>query len=148
MSKHFLFAALSLSLFACKKNDAESPAAVAAGFSQDFALLYRQQASLPQPAQPELTITVTDLQFSICPRNANCFMADYARPTLRITDAQGGTQQLTMPVILGSRSADWIDTTSVRANGRRYVLTYLKWQVPGDYHAATKENIKLTFRVD
>ncbi|MBF9141168.1 hypothetical protein [Hymenobacter properus] len=52
-----------------------------------------------------------------------------------------------MPTILGSRGSDWIDTASVRANGRRYLLTYVKWQVQGDYHAATKENIKCTFRV-
>ncbi len=148
MRNHFLFAALSVSLLSCQKDDAESPAVVTAGFNQEFSLYHRQQAALPQPTQPELTIAVTDLRFSICPRKANCLVPDHALPTLRITDAQGGTQQLSMPVSsLGARNADWIDTSSVRANGRRYLLTYVKWQVQGDYHAATKENIQFTFRV-
>ncbi|MDO7854174.1 hypothetical protein [Hymenobacter convexus] len=148
MNKYLLLVILGLGLSSCKKDDAENPAVVTAGFNQDFSLYSQQQASLPLPTQPELAIAVTDLRFSICPRNANCLVADYAVPTLRITDAQGSMQQLNIPTnFYGRRTSDWIDTTSVRANGRRYLLTYVNWQVQGDYYAATKENIKLTFRV-
>ncbi|MCC3152062.1 hypothetical protein [Hymenobacter sp. BT770] len=148
MQKHFLFALIGLGLFSCKKDNAGNPTAVAAGFNQEFSLYLQQQASLPQLTQPELTIAVTDLRYAICPRNANCLIADYAVPTLRISDAQGGTQQLTIPEnFSGRKNSDWIDTASVRANGRRYLLTYVAWRVQGDYHAATKGNIQLTFRI-
>jgi hypothetical protein len=42
------------------------------------------------------------------------------------------------------------DTLSVRANGRRYLLTYVQWQLDEqvkEYDNPTKQQFGLTFRV-
>jgi hypothetical protein len=150
--KHYLFiGTLALSLFSCKKDDcADSaiPTSVTAGFNQDFRLYYRQQASLPASNPPELVLEVADLLYTICPKNANCFTPDFAVPTLRITDAQGQSQEVTIPTnTFGHRTPAWIDTASFRANGRRYLLTYVDWKVKGDYSSGKREDISVGLRV-
>ncbi|MFD2787543.1 hypothetical protein [Hymenobacter rubripertinctus] len=138
--KHYLLAAALLpALAACHNSDKDdaAPAAIAAGFSQDFALHYRQQATLPTAQAPELTVLVEDLQFSICPKNTNCLLPDFAAPTLAITAADGSTQQLKLPRDFSrDMRPAWIDTAGVRANGRRYVVYYRNWS----FDAAKQDN--------
>ena len=131
MKKHLLLAAFGLLLAACdKKDERNEPAAVAAGYDQQFSLQYRQAAKLPHLLQPELTITLADLNYSFCPPNANCFVPDFVAPTLSVTDAQGLTQQMRMPTSFRNPYHHlWIDSASIRANSRRYVLYYTSWKV-------------------
>ncbi|MCC2546553.1 hypothetical protein LJY25_08870 [Hymenobacter sp. BT175] len=99
-------------------------------FDQEFALYYRQQAMLPAAAGPELTVQVEELYTSYCPEEARCIVSTAAWPTLRITDQQGQSQQVKLPA---NRPAvftpAFLDTTSVQANGRRYLLTYTRWNL-------------------
>jgi hypothetical protein len=145
MKQHLTIGALALGLLSCKKDDATP---ITTDFNQKFSLYYRQQAALPTASPPELSLEVTELRYTICPKNANCFVADFAAPTLRITDAQGQSQQVTIPAnTFGNRTPDWIDTASFRANGRRYLLTYVDWKAKGDYHSAKREDIFVELRV-
>ena len=132
MKKHLLLSLMALGLAACEKTDVgHSREPIVAPFSQDFSLLYQQVASLDASNQPELVVALTDVQHSICPLSATCVAADFVAPTLTITSNSGQTQQVTF-----SRStprtpnANFIDSTSIRANGRRYLLYYRKWHVP------------------
>ena len=139
---------LVLSLFSCRKDEETIPLPITADFNQNFALYYRQQVTLPLAVPLEIKLEVTDLRYNICPKKANCFVPDFAAPTLLITDAQGQSQQVTIPAnTFGRRTPDWIDTASFRANGRRYLLTYVDWKVQGDYHSAKRENISVELRV-
>lgn len=151
MKKHLYIGALSLFLSSCNKEDGENSAApfpVTSGFDQTFPLHYRQSATLPLPNPPELTVEVTELRYAICPKNTNCFAPDFAAPTLRITDAQGQAQQVIIPDnTFGNRTSAWIDTASFRANGRRYLLTYVDWEVDGDYQSAKKKDIFVELRI-
>ena len=145
MKQHLTIGALALGLLSCKKDDATP---ITTDFNQKFSLYYRQQAALPTASPPELSLEVTELRYTICPKNANCLVADFAAPTLRITDAQGQSQQVTIPAnTFGNRTPDWIDTASFRANGRRYLLTYVDWKAKGDYHSAKREDIFVELRV-
>ncbi|MBT9394466.1 hypothetical protein KLP40_14940 [Hymenobacter sp. NST-14] len=151
--KHYLLAAALLpALAACHKsdNDDAAPAPVAAEFNQDFALRYRQSATLPTAQTPELTLLVEDLQFSICPKNVNCFLPDFANPTLAIAAADGSTQQLQLARNIASPSSpNWIDTASIRANGRRYVVYYKSWALDaGRQDSPRKQDFTLNFRVE
>lgn len=150
MKQYVTIGTLTLALLSCKKEEGEPDMTlpIAAGFNQDFALYYRQQAALPASSRPELTVEVAELRYFICPKNARCFAADFAVPTLRIIDAQGQPQQLVIPAnTFGHRTSEWIDTASFRANGRRYLMTYLSWKVKGDYQSATGEDISVALRV-
>ncbi|WBA43474.1 hypothetical protein [Hymenobacter canadensis] len=153
MKQSLLFAALVVGLGACQKSDNNedaTPAAMEAAFSQDFTLSYRQQALLPTVAQPELTVELADLQYSICPKNARCFTANFVFPLLAITDAQGRTQQLKMPVnnTTGLQTGAFIDTASVRANGRRYLVQYTSWQAKEtDRNYAEKQDLSVKLRI-
>ena len=150
VKQHLTIGALALGLLSCKKDDATPvvPSPITADFNQKFSLYYRQQAALPTASPPELSLEVTELRYTICPKNANCFVADFAAPTLRITDAQGQSQQVTIPAnTFGNRTPDWIDTASFWANGRRYLLTYVDWKAKGDYHSAKREDIFVELRV-
>ncbi|SHJ29323.1 hypothetical protein SAMN02745146_2787 [Hymenobacter daecheongensis DSM 21074] len=137
MKKHLLLSALSLSLLACEKADRENdviPASITTAFNQDFALSYRQQATLPAATNPELTVAVSAMQYSFCPKDVICcFVPNFVDPTLTITDAQGQSQQVKLPANQPRNyNPTWIDTISVRANGQRYVVYYTKWDVkPG-----------------
>ncbi|UOQ81466.1 hypothetical protein [Hymenobacter sp. 5414T-23] len=124
------------------------PATVNSAFDQEFALNYRQQAFLPSTNQPELTVEATELSYAFCPRNARCLIPDYVWPTLTVTDAQGLTQQIKLPANQErTYTAGWIDTTSVRANGRRYLLYYLNWQVQPGNDAPQKKDITTRYRI-
>ncbi|AII53420.1 hypothetical protein [Hymenobacter sp. APR13] len=152
MKQYLLLAALTVSLGACQETDSNedaTPVAIEAQFSQDFTLSYRQQAILPTVIQPELTIELVDLQYSICPKNARCFGANFAFPILAVTDAQGQTQQLKMPVnhTTGLRYGSFVDTTSVRANGRRYLLQYTEWSVKSDCDQPEKKDLSVALRI-
>jgi hypothetical protein len=136
---------LGLGLAACKK---ENPAPVATAFGQDYPYSFANEVRLPVVENPELTLTVTELSYSICPSNANCLVPDQVSPTLRIADAAGQVQQLSLPVAGHQRnSADWIDTASVRANGRRYLLYFSKWSAGGKRDNVQKKDIVVTLRV-
>jgi hypothetical protein len=140
-----------LSLGACHKSDVkpdEQSAEIAASFDKDFTLHYQQQASLPTQQQPELTVKLDEVSFTYCPPRAMCFMPTMAWPTLRITDAQGQAQ--VQPQATPSKVLVPNDTLSVRANGRRYLLTYVQWQLDEqvkEYDNPTKQQFGLTFRV-
>lgn len=116
---------LGISGAACKKSDSDSgPTPAEAAFEQDFTLYYQQLARLPAAGNPELSVTVTELHYTFCPKNAMCLVADFVDPTLNITDAQGQTQQVTLPRRPKTTyNPAWIDTTNTRANARRYLLT-------------------------
>ncbi|TGE06273.1 hypothetical protein [Hymenobacter fodinae] len=140
-----------LGLGACHKSDVkpdEQPSEIAAAFDKDFTLHYQQQASLPTQQQPELTVKLDEVAFTYCPPNAKCLVGTMAWPTLRITDAQGQTQVL--PQVTPPKNLLPNDTLSVRANGRRYLLTYVQWQLDKqvkEYDNPTKQQFGLTFRV-
>ncbi|GAB3294997.1 hypothetical protein ACFQT0_22420 [Hymenobacter humi] len=139
MKKYVFLAACGLLLAACYKADTtDGPAPVAAGFDQAFTLQYRQEAELPLRQSPELTIGLADLSYSFCPPNAMCFAPDFVAPTLRITDAQGLTREVKMPAFGHEpRNQGWIDSTSIRANSRRYVLYYTSWNTSWNRRKAT-----------
>ncbi|MBX0289131.1 hypothetical protein K3G63_01705 [Hymenobacter sp. HSC-4F20] len=150
MKKYSLPLVLSLTLAACQNRDATDaqPAAVAAGFNQEFSLQYRQQAALPATDQVELFVTVADLDYSFCPPNARCFIADFVALTLSVRDKQGQTQQVAMPLhTTGARNPAWIDTTSVRANGQRYVIYYHRWSVVENVPHPQKKDITVVLRI-
>lgn len=153
LKQSLLFAALILSLGACQKSDNQddvTPAAITSAFSQDFTLSYWQQAMLPAATQPELTVALTDLHYSICPKNARCFTANSVFPLLAITDAQGQMQQLKMPLnhTTGLQTGAFIDTASVRANGRRYLVQYTSWQAQEtDRNYAEKQGLSVELRI-
>ena len=151
--KHYLLAAALLPvLAACHNSDKDdaTPTSIAAGFSQDFTLRHHQQATLPTAQTQELTLLVEDLQFSICPKNVNCLAPDFAAPTLAITAADGSSQQLKLPQDLPRISnPNWIDSASVRANGRRYVVYYKSWALDaGRQDSPRKQDFTLNFRVE
>ncbi|PJJ60908.1 hypothetical protein [Hymenobacter chitinivorans] len=133
MKSTVLVLALALGLGACQKStvDPQLPAPdFAVDFDKDFALHYRQQAFLPGTGSRELTIQLEDLNTTYCPEGLQCAVGPSAWPVLAITDAQGQSQQLRLPdgpqrSALGA----WLDTTSIRANGRRYLLTYTVWDI-------------------
>ena len=140
-----LLALCGLGLTACKK-DSSAPAAVL--FDQDYSYHFASEVRLPAVENPELTVTVADLSYSICPSNANCFLPDRISPTLRVADAAGQVQQLTLPVPGHQRtSADWIDTTAVRANGRRYLFYFSTWSTGGKRDNVQKKDITVTLRI-
>lgn len=152
MKQSLLFAALVVNLSACQKSDNNedvTPAAIESKFSQDFTLGYRQQAMLPTATQPELTVELTDLQYSICPKNARCFGANFVFPILAITDAQGQTHQIKMPVnhTTGLRNGSFVDTTSIRANGRLYLLQYTDWAVRAGCDQPERKDLSVDLRI-
>ncbi|MCB2408765.1 hypothetical protein [Hymenobacter lucidus] len=133
MKSTLLFLIAALSLGACQKSTVDpaiAPQDFGIDFSRDFALHYQQQASLPTATSPELTVRLDEVKYSYCPEAVTCVVGSMAWPVLTITDAQGHKQQLSLPHH-GPRpySAAWLDTTSVRANGRRYLLTYTLWEI-------------------
>jgi hypothetical protein len=151
MKKYLLLLAFSVSLLACDKNSRNNdvvPAAISSAFDQEFMLNYRQQALLPSATRPELIVEATDLTYSFCPKGSYCFVADFVWPTLTITDAQGQSQEIKLPVNKERTYAGLnIDTTSVRANGRRYLLHYLDWQVPTNIENPQKKDITARYRI-
>ena len=147
--KYYLLAASLLAVLGGCSSKEDGPQTVAAAFDQDFSLHYRQSASLPAAASaPELTIAVAELDYSICPKNVNCVAPDYAAPTLTITAANGQPQQLKLPVEgIRPYSPTWIDTASVRANGRRYVVYYRSWTADRSKDMPGRADITLNLRV-
>ena len=140
-----LLALCGLGLTGCKK---DTPAPTAAAFNQNYSCHFANEVRLPAVENPELTVTVADLSYSICPGNSICFLPDRVSPTLRIADAAGQVQQLTLPVPGHQRtSADWIDTTTVRANGRRYLFYFSTWSTGGKHDNVQKNDITVTLRV-
>lgn len=145
-----------LSLAGCQKATVEpeqAPADTQAVFEADFSLQYQQQAFLPGPNQPELTLRLEDLKYTFCPEGMMCFVGPSAWPELNVTDAQGRMQRVILPPFNAQRvpNAAWLDTTSVRANNRRYVLTYQRWEIGkplgrGEYPG--KSHFALWFRVN
>lgn len=140
-----------MSLAACASSEKENdvvPKPITSSFNQDFSLNYQQQASLPLTGQTELTVTTTDLRYAICPKDSRCFTADFVWPTLSIVDAQGQTQEIQMPSNQQQVfSTSFLDTTSVRANGRRYVLQYTRYQVEIGDDTPQKKDISVVLRV-
>ena len=150
MKKYLLLAVVGLHLGACKKDDAtnQNTAPVAAAFDQSFSLHDQQQALLPAFSNPELTIALKDLQYTYCPPNLNCLVGTFVSPTLSITDALGVNQQLTLPLVRPRvYNPAWIDTASVRANGRRYVVYYTKWEIGPFKNSPAKKDISVQLRV-
>ncbi|HEX8425318.1 hypothetical protein [Hymenobacter sp.] len=150
MKKYLLATAIGLSLAACSKADDEdvTPIAITSAFDQNFSLNYRQQASLPSSSQPELTVAVEELDYTFCPKNAYCILADFANPTLGVTDRGGQTQQVKF--LMPGRTTnypDWMDTTSVRANGKRYVFYYIMYNVKAGCDNPGKEDISVKLRI-
>lgn len=140
-----------MSLAACTNNDKENdaiPTPVTASFNQDFSLNYRQQATLTSAGQTELTVIATDLRYGFCPKNSYCFTADFVWPTLSVQDAQGQVQEVRMPT--NPRpivTPTLMDTTSIRANGQRYMLHYSKWEVDANCGSPQKKDIAVVLRV-
>ena len=122
-------------------------AALNASFDQDFKLYYLQQAVLRTAGRTELAVAVADLSYSFCPSNAYCLVADFVAPKLSVADAQGRTQVVSLPVLSAPRNAAWLDTTSIRANGRRYLLYYKSWSVRAGVARPAKTDISAIFRV-
>ncbi|UOQ64689.1 hypothetical protein [Hymenobacter volaticus] len=151
MRKYLLLAALGLSVVACSKTDEEvGPTAIAVPFNEDFSLSYRQQAVLPSSNQPELTVSLTDMQLSFCHKGAICcFGPSYpVYPTFLVTDAQGQSQEVKFPANqIGTYNTNWLDTTSVRANGQRYLLYYLKYNLKAEKDQPAKKDVMVTLRV-
>lgn len=140
-----------LLLAACNESGSDAePQAVTTAFGQDFTLRYRQSARLPTAANPELVVRVDDLQFTICPKNVNCLVPDFAAPTLAITGLDGQTQLLKMPT--GNKltvSRQYPDSASFRANGRRYVMYYTEWKLnPAKQDNPTRQDFTLSLRVE
>ncbi len=151
MKKYILLPLLGLSLITCKKGEEEPriPETVTAAFDQDVDLRYRQQALVPTANQPELTVQLTDLSYSFCPKNVRCFIADFVWPTVKITDAQGQVQELRqLGKVVHTYNPAWTDTASVRANGRRYVVQYTRYNLD-EYsrEEPQKEDITVTIRI-
>ncbi len=147
--KHYLLAALLLAGLGGCSSEETGPQTVTAAFSQDFSLRYRQSANLPTTVSPELTVAVSELAYSICPKNVNCVAPDYADPTLTITAANGQQQQLKLPVEgIRPYSPAWIDTASVRANGRRYVVYYRSWAADRSKDTPGRADITINLRVE
>ncbi|WP_022824571.1 hypothetical protein [Hymenobacter norwichensis] len=151
MKSHLLITAALMSLGACtngeKENDAV-PATITTGFNQEFRLNYRQQANISSGLQTELTVKATDFRYAFCPRNANCFTADFVWPTLSIQDAQGQAQEMKLtsnPRVVSG--ATLLDTTSIRANGQRYVLQYIIWDVAPNTDSPQKKDISVALRI-
>jgi len=151
MKRHLLLCLLGLNLVACKKTDpAPDNAPVAANFDQEFTLYPQQQAKVPGTSAPELTVTLTDLEFTYCPPAAACLVGTSVFPKLSITDAQGQTQLLALPLVRSRMSNPaWIDTTHIRANGRRYLVYYHKWNIstPPMGQSPQKKDISVTLRI-
>ncbi|GAA4383169.1 hypothetical protein [Hymenobacter koreensis] len=133
MKSLLLFMAIGMGLVSCQKTTADpnaTPKAIEAPFDQDFTLHYRQQAFLTSAQQPELTLRVAELDCSFCPEGVTCFAPSMAWPSLDVTDAQGQTRRVKLPANrVREYTPAWLDTTSVVANGRRYLLTYAGWSV-------------------
>ncbi|GAA4008129.1 hypothetical protein GCM10022408_20310 [Hymenobacter fastidiosus] len=142
MKNYLLLATLGLSLAACQKDEKEDeayvvPAPVTVAFNQDFSLTYQQLAQIPTAPNPELQVALAEVQYTYCPAGACsdnsslvCAVGTNVFPRLRVTDAAGQSQQIALPANRpAAGTPNWIDTTSVRANGRRYVLYYVKWKM-------------------
>jgi hypothetical protein len=133
MKSTLLLLAGALSLGACQKSTVD-PGITASDyrvdFDKDFALHYQQQATLPATGAAELAVRLDELAYSFCPEGLTCIAGPSAWPTLAITDAQGQTQSLKLPYDRPRPNhVAWLDTSSIRANGRRYLLTYTVWEV-------------------
>lgn len=138
-----------LAIFASCNSEVE-PQAVSSAFDQGFDLRYRQSATLPSVAPPELTVLVEDLQFSICPSNARCSVPDHVLPTLAISGRDGQTQLLKLPssgrLFVNSQ---YPDSASVRANGRRYVVYFTEWKLAaGKQDTPSKQDFTISLRVE
>ncbi|NVO31160.1 hypothetical protein [Hymenobacter lapidiphilus] len=138
-------------LAACSSKDSDAePQGVVAAFDQDFTLQYRQSSSLPQVASSELTLRLDDLQFSICPSKANCLVPDHVQPTFTISGRDAQTQTLKLPssgrLVVNSQ---YPDTTSVRANGRRYILHFTGWNLAANKQDnPMKQDFTISLRVE
>ncbi|MCC3159861.1 hypothetical protein LJ737_21645 [Hymenobacter sp. 15J16-1T3B] len=122
----------SLGLVACQKKTVEParPADLEAAFGQEVKLHYEQQVRLPSAAQPLLTVRMTALDYAYCPAGANCFVPNFAWPTLRITDARGQEQDIRLPLHAeAAQRLNLLDTTSVVAAGHRYAVVYSRWEL-------------------
>lgn len=145
-----------LSLAGCQKAAVEPsgpPADIQAAFETDFSLQQQQQAFLPGTAQPELTVRLADMDYTFCPEGVTCITGTAAWPKLSLTDARGKTQQVDFAWVNPQRvpNAAWLDTLSVRANNRRYLCTYQRWEIPeplGRGVYAAKSDFVLWFRVN
>ena len=151
MKKYFFPCLLSLFLGACKNNTpapyGDNPTQT---FNQEFTLKSQQQAQLLNLGTPELTVTLKDLDFTYCPPAAACFVGTNVFPKLTITDAQGQSQQLALPLArVRTFNPAWIDTTNIRANGRRYLLYYRRWNLPAltAGEIPQKKDISITLEV-
>jgi len=123
-----------LNLASCQKASIKpelAPADTEAAFAADFSLQHQQQAFLPSLAQAELTVRLEDLKYTFCPEGMMCFVGPSAWPELNVTDARGQTQRVVFPAFNPQRvpNPTWLDTMSVRANNRRYVFTYQRWEI-------------------
>lgn len=151
MKKYLLVATLGLGLTACSKAEEENkvkPTAITTSFDQDFNLNYRQQATISSSNQPELTVMAEDLDYQFCPKNAYCSTADFVSPTVSVTDIAGQTQQVKMSTYgRHSNYPNWTDTISVRANGKRYVLYYITYEVEAVRDNPRKKDISVKLRV-
>lgn len=154
MKSTVLVFALALGLGACQKSTVDPQVPVpdfAVDFDKDFALHHRQQAFLSSTSSPELTIQLEDLTTTYCPEGLQCIVGPSAWPLLAITDGQGQTQQLRLPDgPQHSAIGAWLDTTSIRANGRRYLLTYTVWDIdqqPDKGKIPAKQDWALWFNV-
>ncbi|QNH63686.1 hypothetical protein [Hymenobacter sediminicola] len=156
MKNYLLLMSVGLGLLACQKSDQDavaSPKAISTAFGQDFTLAYQQSAHLPSTQQPELTINVADIKYTYCPPvscsnnpSLTCLVGTYVYPVLSIMDAAGRTQQVQLPANQPAATTPaWLDTTSVRANGRRYLLHYVNWQL--NTCNPQREDIAVTLRV-
>ncbi|WP_310395438.1 hypothetical protein [Hymenobacter sp.] len=149
MTKFLSLFALVLSLTACEKASPEPNAGpVISDFDQEFSLNYQQQARLRTANAPELAVTLAELEYTYCPENVFCFVGTFVAPSLNITDAQGQTQQLTLPLAGNlTNSAAFIDSASVLANSRRYVVYYTKWNIRNVKNYPEKQDISVQLRI-
>ncbi|TGE28195.1 hypothetical protein [Hymenobacter metallicola] len=155
MKSTLLFLTLTLVGSACQKTAIDPEAApqdFAVDFNKDFGLHHRQQATLPATSGAELTLRLEELHTSFCPEGMMCIVGPSAWPVLTISDANGQQQQLTLPKNQARTwSGTWLDTASIRANGRRYLLTYTQWdleRVPAKGKGPAKADWVLWFHVD
>lgn len=150
MKKCFLLCLLGLNLGACREAAPAPDGPAAANFGQEFTLYPQQQAQAPATNAPELTVTLTDLDFTYCPPNVNCLVGTSVSPKLSITDARGQTQQLALPLARPrTPNPAWIDSTTIRANGQRYLIYYHKWTIPSPPagQSPQKKDISVTLRI-
>lgn len=162
MKKYLFLSVLGLSLASCEKVDqvnniAPVPTAVSVNqdvlqtiyptFGWNFVLGYQQQAVLRSSGRTELTVTAADYAYTFCPDGAYCLVADYVNPTFNVRDAQGRLQVVSMTTPRPAKSSYWIDTTSVRANGQRYLLRYNSFSVKTGTTTRTKADISVSLRV-